>query len=157
MAVSPLVVPPRGRTIGTDRSLLATLAVLFVGFGLLGGLYGLAVAATAAIVLALAGPLIAYLSGTIVLLGLNGVIGLDPLVGHLLLVTLLVGAVTAQRGRRTGLLAVLVVTTYVGLFIGISTVVDSLLTTTAVLTVLAVCLSYGLHRYELLTMGLIDE
>lgn len=157
MADSPLIVPPRGRAIRGERSLLAALAILFLGFGVAGGAYGVAIAVVAAAALTLAGPLLAYLSGSIVLFGMGDFVSFDPVVGHLLLAPLLIGAIAVEQGRRAGLISLLAVLAYIGLFVGVGTAVEGLAATTAVLASLLVGLSYGLHRYELLTLGLIDE
>lgn len=157
MAVSPLVTPPRGRAIRTETPLLVALAVVFLGFSVYGGLSGVVVAFVLAVALVLGGPLLAYLAGTIALLGVGDAVSLGILSSHLLLATVLVGAVTVERGRRVGLLSVLAVTGYIGLFVGTSVVVDGLAATTVTIAALVSCLGYGLHRYELLTLGLIDE
>lgn len=157
MAGSPLVVSPRGRTVLEARPLLAAAGAVLVGFALFGGLPGAAVGVATAAALAVGGPLLAYLTGTIVLLGVGDAVGLTAVPGHLLLATFLVGAVTVDRGRRLGLLMLLGVSTYLGLYVGVGAIVDGLAATTGILALLISCLSYVIHRYELLTLGLIDE
>ena len=157
MTGSPLVVPPRGRAVLGDRALLAALALVLVGLGLLNGLFGAAVALLTAGALALGGPLLAYLVGTVALLGVAEPGDATPYLQHLLLATLLAGAVTVDRGPRLGLLSVLAIAAVVGAFVGIGAVAESLLTTAAIVAGLLISVSYVLHRYELLTLDLIDE
>ena len=157
MTGSPLVVPPRGRAFLGERALLAALAAVIVGLSLLNGLFGAAVGLLAAGALALGGPLLAYLVGTVGLLGTADAGGATPLLQHLLLSTLLVGAVTVERGPRLGLLSLLALLATVGAFLGIDAVAGSLLTTAAVVAGLLITVSYFVHRYELLTLDLINE
>lgn len=157
MADSPLVVRPRGRAVLGERPLLVALAFVVVGLGLLEGFVGAAVALLAATGLALGGPLLAYLVGTVGLLGTADAGGVTPVLQHLLLSTLLVGAITVERGPRLGLLSLLGLAACVSVFVGVGAVVESLLVTAAVVAGLLVLVSYFLHRYELLTLDLIDE
>lgn len=157
MAGSPLVVSPRGRAVLGERPLLAALAAVVVGLSLLDGPLGAAVGLAAAATLALGGPLLAYLVGTVGLLGVGDAGGVTPVLQHALLASVLVGAVTADRGPRFGLLALLALSATVGAVVGIGAVTDGLLTMAAVVAGLLGTVSYGLHRYELLTLGLIDE
>lgn len=140
-----------------ERPLIVALAVVLVGLSLLDGLVGAAVGLTAAATLALGGPLLAYLVGTVGLLGVGDVGGATPYLQHLLLSSLLVGAVTVERGPRLGLLSLFALSATVGVFVGVDAVTGSLLTTAAVVAGLLGLTSYFVHRYELLTLDLIDE
>lgn len=154
---TPLVTGPRGRDVfGAPPVLAATLAAL-VGLGVLGGLSGAVTGAVAVVALVAGGPLLAFVAGTVALIGAGGAFGPALIPAHLLLVGLLVAAVYDEYDRETGLLALLVVAVYVALFVVSQSSLGGLTETTAVLAGLAVFVSYGIHRYELLTLDLIDE
>lgn len=157
MSDTPLVVAPRGRdVVGFTPAFVAALFVV-AAFGVLGGPVGAAVGLVPGMVLVASGPLLAFIAGTVVLLGVGEPAGLSVLPAHLVLTSYLVAGFYSEHGRRVGVLSAAVVAIYVGLFVTGRSSMSSLTGTTAMLTGVAALVSYVIHRYELVVLGLIDE
>ncbi len=157
MSETPLVIPPRGGDAVRSAPTLAAGFVTVVAFALLGGPAGAAVALVPAVALVVGGPLLAFLAGTIAVMGVYESLGMAPLPAHLVLTTFLLAALSIEYDRAVGVLYLTVVTAYVGLFFLTRSTVGGLAETAAVLVAAAALVSYVIHRYELLTLGLIDE
>lgn len=157
MSDTPLVVAPRGRdVIGFTPTFAAALFVV-AAFGVLSGPAGAAAGLVTGLVLITSGPLLAFIAGTVALLGVGEMAGLSVLPAHLVLTSYLVAGVYSENGRRIGVLAAAVVAIYVGLFVMGQSLMSSLTQTAAVLAGLAALGSYGIHRYERVVLGLVDE
>lgn len=137
--------------------MLAAIVVTVVGFGLLGTPLAAAVGIVPLGALLLGGPLLAFVSGTLALVGVGGALGLAPLPSLLVLASFPLAAAFAEHGRRPAALYLAAFTACIGLFVLTRAAFDSLTTVTAVLVGTLVTAGYVLHRYELLTLGLIDE
>jgi len=133
----------------------ATLLVL-LGFGVLGTPVAAAVGLVPLGVLLVGGPLLSFAGGTLAVIGVGEMVGLPSLPAVLLLASLPIASTYREFGWRVAALYLAVFAAAVGLFVASRSSVS--LTATTAIVVLALCtVSYGLHRYELLTLGLIDE
>lgn len=157
MSQTPLVISPRGRDAVQHPATLAAGLLPVVAFGLLGGPIGAAVGLVPAVALVAGGPLLAFIAGTIAVMGAAGTLGMSSLAAHVVLTAVLVAGVYTEYGRRLALLAVAIGAAYVGLFVLTKTTTGGLVEPTAVLLGMAAFGSYLIHRYEQLTLGLLDE
>lgn len=157
MSQTPLVTGPRGRDVFTTVPLLAAILVTVLGFGVLGGAVGMAVGLLPVVVLFVGGPLLAFIAGSIGLVGTSGFFGPVLVPAHVVLMAIPVAALYDEYGREIGLLAALSVAVYVSLFVAGRSSLGGVTEPTVLLALLAAVVSYGIHRYELLTLGLIDE
>lgn len=157
MSDTPLVVEPRGRdVVGVTPAFVVALFTLGA-FGVLGGAGGVALAFVPIVALVAGGPLVAFIIGTVTVLGAGDFLAGGPLAAHLVLTSYLVAGVYTEHGRRMGVLSLAVVASYAALFVvGLSST-DGLTETTAVLVVAAAGVGYMIHRYELVVLGLADE
>ena len=157
MSETPLVTGPRGREVLDTPPVVGVTVGALVGFTVLAGAVGVAAGVVTLVGLLAGGPLLAFVAGTVALIGVSGAFGTALIPAHLLLVAVLVAAVYDEYGRETGMLALLTVAVYVALFVVAESTLGGLTETTVVLAGLALLVSYGIHRYELLTLGLLDE
>lgn len=157
MSKTPLVVAPRGRDVLGHPPLLVAALFTIVGFGVLGTPAGAAVGVVPMGILFLGGPVLAFVGGVVALAGLGEAVSLAPLSSHLVLSSFLLAATYAESGRRIGVLHLAAIAGYVGLFIMSRSAVDGLAAPMAVLAGVLAFVGYGIHRYEILTLGLIDE
>lgn len=157
MSDTPLVVAPRGRDIvGATPAFVAAL-VTVAAFGVLGGPVGAAVALVPAVALVAGGPLLAFITGTVALIGGSEMAGIAPLPGHIVLTSFLVAGLYTEHDRTVGVLSLAIVAIYAALFVMGQSSMVGLTETTAGLAVLAAVVGYMIHRYELVVLGLVDE
>lgn len=157
MSETPLVVTPRGRdVVGVTAASVAAVVTVAV-FGVLGGPVGIAVGLVSAGALVAGGPLLAFIAGTVALLGVGEAAGLASLPAHLVLTGFLVADRYAKHGWSVGLVTVAVVAVYATLFVMARSSMGRLTETTAVLVALVALVGYAIHRYELVVLGLVDE
>ncbi|MEF8859039.1 MAG: hypothetical protein V5A38_08945 [Halolamina sp.] len=157
MSETPLVVAPRGRgVVGATPAVLASLATVAV-FGVLGGPVGIAIAFVPVVALVAGGPLLAFIAGTVALLGVGEIAGLPLIPAHLVLASYLVAGVFTEHDRSVGVLFLAIVAIYAALFVIGESSMGGLTETTAVLAGLTAGVSYVIHRYELVVVGLVDE
>lgn len=157
MSKTPLVVAPRGRDVLGDPPLLVAVLFTIVAFGVLGTPAAAAVGIVPMGILFLGGPVLAFVGGVIALAGVGEAVSLAPLASHLVLSSFLVAATYTESGRRIGSIHLAAIAAYVGVFIMTQSALDSLAAQMAVLVGVLVFGGYAVHRYELLTLGLIDE
>ena len=157
MSEPPLVVAPRGRDVFGNPPLLAAVLFTIVGFGVLGTPAAAAVGFVPMGILFVGGPLLAFVGGVIALAGVGEAVSLAPLASSLVLSSFLLAATYTEDGRRVGILHLGVITACAGLFIMSRTMFDGLGAPIAILVGVLVFVGYGIHRYELLALGLIDE
>ena len=157
MYESPLVIGPLGRDAARSVPLLLAAVLILAGFGMLGTPAAVAVALLPLGILVFGGPLLSFAGGTLAVVGIGDAVGLAPLPAVVLLTALPVAGTYHDSGRRIAALYLAVVAAAVGLFVMSHSSVGSLTTATAIV-VLGLCTSsYGMHRYELLSLGLINE
>lgn len=157
MGETPLVVGPRGRDAVGLVPTSAAIIVTAVGFGLLWGPVAVALAAIPALGLIFGGPLLAFIAGIITLLGIGEPLGLAPIPATLMVASYPLAATVEEYGARTAGIYLASVVAAVGAFVVAQVALDGLLAPTVVLVGALAVVSYGVHRYELLTLGLIDE
>lgn len=157
MSETPLVVAPRGRDVVGATPAFAAALVTVGAFGVLGGPLGVAVALVSAGALVAGGPLLAFIVGTIAVLGVGELAGLTPIPAHLVLASFLVAGLSTEHDRTVGVLSLAIVAIYAALFVTGQSSTGGLTETTAVLAGLAALGSYVIHRYELVVLGLVDE
>lgn len=157
MSEMPLVVAPRGRdVVGATPALVAAL-VTVAAFGVLGGPIGVVVALVSVVALVAGGPLVAFLAGTVALLGVGEMAGLAQIPSHLVLTSFLIAGLHTEHDRTVGVLYLAIVAIYAALFVMGQSSLGGLTETTALLAGLAAVVSYMIHRYELVVLGLVDE
>lgn len=157
MSETPLVVAPRGRdVVGATPALVAAL-ITVAAFGVLGGPIGVTVALVPVAALVAGGPLVAFVAGTVALLGGGEMAGLAPIPAHLVLASFLVAGLYTAHDRTVGVLTLAIVAIYAALFVMGQSPMGGLTETTVVLAGLAALGSYMIHRYELVVLGLVDE
>lgn len=157
MGETPLAVAPRGRDAVENGPAVAAAFVTVVGFGLLGTPTAAAIALVPAVVLVLGGPLLAFMSGTIALVGVGETVGIPPVPGLLVIASFLLAATYDKHGSRPAGAYLAVVVGAVGSFVIARATLDGLAVTAALLIGGVAFVGYGIHRYELLTLGLLDE
>jgi hypothetical protein len=157
MGEPPLVVPPRGRELLGNPPTSAAIGVTAVGFALLGGPAAAALAVIPALGLVLGGPVLAFIVGIIGLLGVGDVVGLAPIPSALVLASFPLAATYESHGPRPAGIYLASVAAAVGTFVVARATLDGLLAVAAVSIGGLAFVGYGIHRYELLTLGLIDE
>lgn len=157
MGDTPLVVAPRGRSAVGNTP--AVTAVLFtaLAFGLLGAPTAAAVSVVPAVALVLGGPLLAFVAGILALLGVGEAVGLAPIPAALVLASFLIVATFDEHGSRAAGIYLASVAAAVGTYVLARATVHGLVATAALLIGGIAFVGYGIHRYELLTLGLLDE
>lgn len=157
MSETPLVIAPRGRgVVGLTPTFVAALFTV-AAFGVLGGPVGVAVSIVPVVALVAAGPLLAFITGTVALLGVGEIAGLAPLPAHLVVMSFLIAGLYTEHGRSVGMLASAAVALYASLFLITQSSIGGLTQTAVVLAGLATLAGYMIHRYELVVLGLVDE
>ena len=157
MGETPLVVAPRGRSALGNGPVVTAVLFTAVAFGLLGTPMAAAVSVVPAVTLVVAGPLLAFVAGTIALVGVSEAVGLAPIPAGLVLVSFLLAATYDEYGGRVAGIALATLGAAVGTFVVARSTFDGLLAPTALVAGALALVSYGVHRYELLALGLIDE
>lgn len=156
MNTSPLLLAPRGRdTLGRPLALAAMVGTV-LGFGLLGTPVAAALGLLPALAFVAGGPVVAFAVGTVAVAGLGEAVGLPPILGVLAL-SLLLGVDVVEDGRRPTLLFGAIVAAVVGTYVGVRATGTGVLGITAVLGSGLALASYLLHRYELVTLGLVER
>lgn len=157
MGETPLVVAPRGRTAVGNGPAVAAVLFTAVAFGLLGTPTAAAVSVVPAAALVLGGPVVAFVAGTIALVGAGAAVGLTPIPAALVLASFLLAATYDEHGSRVSGIYLATLPTAAGTFVVARSTFDGLLAPTAIVVGALVLVGYGIHRYELLALGLIDE
>jgi len=157
MGETPLVVAPWGRDLIGSGPSLAAAFVTVIGFGLLGMPAAAVVGLVPVAVLVIGGPLLAFVSGIIALVGVGEVVGISPVPGVVVLASFLIATTYDEHGRRTAGIYLSAVVAAAGMFVVTQAVFDTLTATATLLIGGIVFMGYGIHRYELLTLGLLDE
>jgi hypothetical protein len=157
MGETPLVVAPRGRDSVGSAPMAAAVGTTAVAFGLLGGPLAAVLTLVPAAVLVLGGPVLAFVAATIAFLGLGSAVGVAPIPAALAAAGFLLASTYDTHGPRTAGIYLASAVATVGTFVVARALLDGLLTTTAVVLGGLAFVGYGIHRYELLVMGLLDE
>jgi hypothetical protein len=157
MNESPLVIGPRGRDAAKSVPVVAAAVLVLVGFGILGSPVAAAVGLVPVAILVLGGPLLSFAGGTLAVVGTAALVGLSPLPAVVLLASLPLAATHREYGWRVAALYLATIAAAVGLFVLSQSAVSSLTSATAIVVLNLCLISYGIHRYELLSLGLIDE
>lgn len=159
MSTAPLVVPPRGRALLGNAGALAGAGVTVLALTLLGGTAGFAAGLVTVGLLALFGPLVAVAGGVLALLGVGDASGVGPAIGGVLVtLPIVAGAAAAEEGRKLAALIVLVAAAVLGAFLIAGATLDPNRPTAVALVLCLLGLAaYFLHRYEQLTLGLLDD
>lgn len=157
MGETPLVVAPRGRDSVENGPTSAAIVLTVAGFGLLGGPAAAALAVIPAIGLILGGPVLAFVAGIITLIGVGDVVGLAPIPSALVVASFPLAATYDTHGARTAGIYLASVAAAVGAFVVARATLDGVLAPTGIIIGGLAFVGYGIHRYELLTLGLIDE
>lgn len=155
MSTSPLLISPRGRDVlGNTPALVAVLATV-LGFGILGTPLAAAVGLLPVLAFVAGGPVLAFAVGTVAVAGLGEVVGL-PSIPAIIVLTGMLGVDVVDDGRRATALFGALITAIVGTSVVIQATGTGLLAATAILGGGLVLASYLLHRYELVTLGLVE-
>lgn len=157
MGEPPLVDTPRGRTAVGNAPVVTAVLGTAVAFGLLGTPLAAAVGVVPALVLVLAGPLLAFVAGIIALVGVGETVGLAPIPAAVVLASVLLATTYDAHGARVGGIYLATLAAAVGTFVVARSLFDGLFAPTALVIGGLGLVSYGVHRYELLALGLIDE
>ncbi len=155
MRTTPLLLTPRGRDVLGNRPALVAIVGTVLAFGVLGTPVAAVLGLLPAIGFVLGGPMIAFALGTVAVAGFGGLVGLPP-VGAVVVLTGLLGVEVYEDGRRPALLFAALVAAVAGSYVAIRATEATLFTTTAVIVGALALASYLLHRYELVTLGLVD-
>jgi hypothetical protein len=135
----------------------AAIGISAVAFGLLGGPLAAALALVPAVVLVLGGPVLAFVAGTIAVLGFGETLGIAPIPAGLAVASFLLASSYEEHGSRSAGLYLATVVATAGTFVVTRTLFDGLFAAVVVVVGGLAIVAYGIHRYELLVLGLIDE
>lgn len=157
MGETPLIVAPRGRDVVGNPPTSAAIVLTALGLGLLGGPTAAALAVIPAVGLVLGGPVLAFVAGIITVIGVGDVVGLAPIPSALVLASYPLAATYDTHGARTAGIYLASVAAAFGTFVVAQATLDGILASTGIIIAGLAFVGYGIHRYELLTLGLIDE
>lgn len=156
MSTSPLLLPPRGRDVLGSAPALAAVLGTVLGFGVLGTPLAAAVSLLPALAFVAGGPVLAFAVGTVAVAGVGEIVAL-PSLPAIVVLTGMLGVDVVDDGRRAGMLFGAFVAAVVGTYVAVRANEAGLLVTAAVLAGGLVVASYLLHRYELVTLGLVES